>query len=214
MSHTSSPSASHLVVVAASAGGLTALETLLADLPADFGAPLIAVLHLSPDYRSMMAQVLGRFTAMQVKQVEGGDRLQPGTVYCAPPDFHVLVTEEGTLRLTHTAKVEYVRPSADALFESAAEIYGASVIAVVLSGTGRDGSDGVRAVKGAGGVVLAQDEASALHFGMPRTAAETGAVDFVLPLEEIAGKLLELTSAENTSRDAAKDTAKTTEETP
>ena len=99
--------------------------------------------------------------------------------------------------LTHTAKVEYVRPSADVLFESAAAVYAQKVIAVVLSGTGRDGKDGVRAVKEAGGVTLAQDEASAQHFGMPRAAIETGVVDFVLPLEEIALKLLELTRTEH-----------------
>ena len=184
---------SQLVVVAASAGGLLALEVLLEPLPSSFPAPLIAVLHLSPDHRSRMAEILGRFTKMNVKQVEEGDVLRAGTVYCASPDFHVLVTEERTLHLTHTAQVQYVRPSADVLFESAAAVYAQEVIAVVLSGTGRDGKDGVRAVKEAGGVILAQDEASAQHFGMPSAAIQTGMVDFVLPLEEVAAKLLELT---------------------
>ena len=173
------------------------MEVLLEPLPSSFPAPLIAVLHLSPDHRSRMAEILGRFTEMNVKQVEEGDVLRAGTVYCASPDFHVLVTDERTLRLTHTAQVQYVRPSADVLFESAAAVYAQEVIAVVLSGTGRDGKDGVRAVKEAGGVTLAQDEASAQHFGMPQAAIGTGMVDFVLPLEEVAAKLLELTQPEH-----------------
>lgn len=171
-----------------------ALETLLSALPATFGAPLVIVLHLSPDHRSKMAQILGRYTELRVKQAEEGDRLRAGTVYCAPPDFHVLVTDEHALTLTHTAQVRYVRPSADALFESAAKAFGERVVAVVLSGTGSDGANGVKAVKGRGGKVLAQNEASAAHFGMPRAALETGRVDAVLPLEEIAARLLELTT--------------------
>ena len=195
MNNAPSEPASRLVVVAASAGGLTALETLLSHLPESFPAPLVVVLHLSPDHRSRMAEILGRYTDMHVKQVEEGDALRAGTVYCAPPDFHVLVTDDRTLTLTHTVQVQYVRPSADALFESAAAVYAQEVIAVVLSGTGRDGKNGIRVVKEKGGVTLAQDEASAQHFGMPKAAIETGAVDFVLPLEELAAKLLELTSS-------------------
>ena len=183
---------SHLVVVAASAGGLAALETLLSHLPKRFPAPLVIVLHLSPDHRSHMAEILERYTDLRVKQAEEGDTLRAGTVYCAPPDFHVLVTEERTLTLTHTGQVRHVRPSADALFESAAEVFGEGVVAVVLTGTGRDAQDGTRAVKRRGGVTLAQDE-RAQYFGMPQAAIQTGMVDFVLPLEKLAAKVLELT---------------------
>ncbi len=209
MNNSPSESVPRLVVVAASAGGLVALETFLSHLPKSFPAPLVIVLHLSPDHRSMMAEVLGRYTDMRVKQVEEGDTLRAGTVYCAPPDFHVLVTDERKLTLTHTVQVQYVRPSADALFESAAQVYGAGVVAVVLSGTGRDGKNGVEVVKERGGVTLAQDEASAQHFGMPKASIETGVVDFVLPLEELATKVLELTSS-----NPEPDTKRTVEETP
>ena len=172
------------------------MGTLLSHLPASFPAPLVIVLHLSPDHRSHMAEILGRYTDLRVKQVEEGDALGAGTVYCAPPDLHVLVTEDRALTLTQTGQIQHVRPSADALFGSAAEVYGAGVVAVVLSGTGSDAEDGVKDVSAQGGTVLAQDEASAEHVGMPRAAAQTGAVDFVLPLEELAAKVLELTSPE------------------
>ena len=210
MNNSPSESVSRLVVVAASAGGLVALETFLSHLPKSFPAPLVAVLHLSPDHRSMMAEILGRYTDMRVKQAEEGDALRAGTVYCAPPDFHVLVIDEWTLMLTHTVQVQYVRPSADALFESAARVFGKGVVAVVLSGTGRDGRDGVKAVKREGGVALAQDE-SAQHFGMPQAAIQTGAVDFVLPLEELAAKVLELASSQV---DPEADSEQLIEETP
>ena len=196
MNNSPSEPPSRLVVVAASAGGLSALKTLLSHLPASFPAPLVIVLHLSPDHRSHMAEILGRRTALRVKQAEEGDALEAGTVYCAPPDLHVLVTEKRTLTLTHTGQVQYVRPSADALFGSAAEVYGADVLAVVLSGTGSDGRGGVKDVSARGGTVLAQEEASAEHFGMPRAAIQTGVVDFALPLEGLAEKLLELTHPE------------------
>ena len=192
------PLAPQLVVVAASAGGLFALETLLSGLPKAFPVPLVIVLHLSPRHRSMLAEVLRRYTELSVKQAEEGDPLRPGTVYCAPPDFHTLVTDEGTLTLSHTAQVQHVRPAADVLFESAARAYGETVIAVVLSGTGHDGADGVRVIKEHGGWVMVQDEASATHVGMPRSAIATGAVDWVLPLDRVAGKLLELITSRGT----------------
>jgi two-component system chemotaxis response regulator CheB len=186
-----------IVALAASAGGLKALSTVLAALPADLPAALVIVQHLDPRHRSLMADIIGRRTVLRVKQAEEGDRLQPGTVYIAPPDRHVLVNSDGTLSLSHSELVHFVRPSADLLFESAAASYKERAIGVVLTGTGHDGSMGVRAIKSVGGTVIAQDEATAEFFGMPEAAIRSGCVDFILPLAEIASAIISLVTGED-----------------
>jgi two-component system chemotaxis response regulator CheB len=181
-----------VVAVAASAGGLNALSQLLAGLPADFPAAVAVVQHLDPRHRSLMADILSRRTPLQVKQAEESDKLSPGTVYIAPPNKHLLVNPEGTLSLTQSVLVHFVRPSADLLFESVAASFKHRVIGVVLSGSGSDGSMGVQAIKKMGGTVIAQDEATSEFFGMPNAAIQTGCVDFILPLKEISSALVTL----------------------
>ncbi len=185
-----------IVALAASAGGLTALTVVLAELPADFPAPVAIVQHLDPRHRSLMADILGRRTRLQVKQGEEGDKLQPGWVYIAPPDHHLLVNRDESLSLSQSELVHFVRPSADLLFESMAASYGERSIAVVLTGSGSDGEMGVQAVKKRGGTVIAQDEETAEYFGMPSAAIATKCVDFILPLEEIAPALVTLVLGE------------------
>ena len=188
-----SPSvAFNVVALAASAGGLTALSRVLTDLPAQFPAALLVVQHLDPHHRSLMADILGRRTALRVKQAEEGDRFLPGTVYVAPPDRHLLVNPDGTLSLSRTELVHFVRPSADLLFESVAATSKQRAIAVVLTGTGVDGTMGVRAIKKMGGTVIVQNEQTSEFFGMPSAAIQTGCVDFILPLDEIPKALLAL----------------------
>ena len=181
-----------IIALAASAGGLKALSHVLAALPAAFPASIVVVQHLDPRHRSLMADILGRRTALQVKQAEDGGRLTPGMAYIAPPNRHLLVNPDGTLSLSQSELVHFVRPSADLLFESVAASFKDRVIAVVLSGTGSDGSMGVRAIKKMGGTVVVQDEKSSEFFGMPGAAVQTGCVDFVLPLDEIAPALVTL----------------------
>lgn len=185
-----------VVGLAASAGGLPALTEILAALPADFAAPILIVQHLDPEHRSWMAEILARHTALRVIQARGGERLAAGTVYIAPPGRHVLVGEGGELSLSDTGRVHFVRPSADVLFASLAESWGSGAIAVVLTGTGSDGADGVRAVKSHGGTVIVQDEASSRFSGMPHAAIRTGTADQVLPLGAIAAALIDLTGGE------------------
>lgn len=172
---------------------MAALSQVLSGLPADFPSPILVVQHLDRHHKSWMAEILTRRVRLDVRQAQGGEVARPGTVYIAPPDRHLLVNPQGVLSLSDAALVRYVRPSADLLFSSLAASFGAQVIAVVLSGTGQDGADGVRDVKQEGGTVIAQDEASSEFFGMPGAAIHTGAVDRVLPLREIAGYLVELT---------------------
>lgn len=190
-SHLPTP-AFDVVAIAASAGGLKALSEALSALPPDFPAAIVVVQHLDPRHRSLMAEILSRRTALAVKQAEHGDALCPGTVWIAPPDNHLLVNPDGTLSLSRSELVHFVRPSADLLFESVAASYKDRAIAVVLTGSGSDGAMGVEAIKKMGGTVIAQDESTSDFSGMPSAAVQTGRVDFVLPLDEIAAALISL----------------------
>ena len=181
-----------VVAIAASAGGLNALSTLLSGLPGDLPVAIVVVQHLDRGHRSLLAEILGRRTALHVEQAQMGAALRFGVVYVAPPDEHLLVNPDGRIVLTHSELVHFVRPSADLLFESVAGSYGRTAIAVVLTGTGSDGSLGVKAMKKKGGTVIAQDEATSEYFGMPGAAIETGCVDYVLPLPDIAAMIVRL----------------------
>jgi two-component system chemotaxis response regulator CheB len=181
-----------MVAVGASAGGLSALAALLAGLPADFPVPIAIVQHLDPDRHSLLAKILGRRTPLVVKEAAADDVFTKGIVYVAPPGYHLVVGAGRVATLTHTARVHFVRPSADRLFQSVAASC-APAIAVVLTGTGTDGAAGLTAIKAAGGVTIVQDLATSAFAGMPQAAIETGAVDFILPLDDIGPRLIELT---------------------
>jgi two-component system, chemotaxis family, protein-glutamate methylesterase/glutaminase len=181
-----------VVAVASSAGGLKALLRVLSPLPDDFEASIVVVQHLDPRHRSLMAELLSRRTSLNVKEAEEGDILKAGQVFTAPPNRHLLVNADGSLSLSESELVHFLRPSADLLFESVAAAFRERAIGVVLTGTGTDGSMGVRAIKKMGGTVIAQDEESSEFFGMPGSAIDTGIVDFVLPLGEIAPALVTL----------------------
>jgi two-component system, chemotaxis family, protein-glutamate methylesterase/glutaminase len=185
-----------IVALAASAGGLKALSDVLAAVPANFPAALVVVQHLDPRHRSRMAEILGKRTPLGVREAREGDALQPGLAFIAPPNRHLLVNADGTLSLSQSELVHFVRPSADLLFESTAAAYRERAIAVVLSGSGSDGAMGVKAIKKMGGTVIVQDERTSEFFGMPGAAQQTGVVDFVLPIEEIAPALEKLVRAE------------------
>jgi two-component system chemotaxis response regulator CheB len=184
--------ATKVVAVAASAGGVYAVQYLLAKLPKSFPAAVVVLLHLPPDYRSVFHEILARVSELPVKQAEEGDVLRAGQVYVAPPDRHVSVNADQTLSLLDTARVHFVRPSADVLFTSLAMACHAHAIAIVLTGMGSDGTPGVSVIKRMGGTVIAQDRATSQFFGMPSAAIETQDVDRVLPLDGIPGALIGL----------------------
>lgn len=181
-----------VVAIAASAGGLKAIIELLSGLPANFPASIVVVQHLGPQHRSLMAEILSRRTTLKVKDADDGERMAKSMVYIARPDMHLLVNPDGTLSLTSSELVHFVRPSADLLFESAAVSYKDRAIAVVLSGTGSDGAMGVQVIKRMGGTVIVQDEKTAEYSGMPSAAIKAVSVDFVLPLDEIVPALIAL----------------------
>jgi two-component system chemotaxis response regulator CheB len=182
----------NVVALAASAGGVEALGHILAALPADFPAAIVIVQHRTAQEPFQLPEVLSRRTVLRVEQAREGTAMRPASVFIAPPDWHLLVNVDGTLSLSHSAKVQFVRPSADRLFESLAASFGERAIAVVLTGAGSDGSGGVPIIKRMGGVVIAQDAATAEVPGMPLSAKATGAADRILPLEGIAAALVTL----------------------
>jgi two-component system chemotaxis response regulator CheB len=184
-----------VVVLATSAGGLVVLRQLLSELPANFSAAILVVQHLERHRHSFAAEILDRSTSLFVKEAEAGERLRSARVYVAPPDHHLLVNPAGILSLNQSALVNFTRPAADVLFESVAASYGKRAIAVVLTGTGKDGAAGVRAIKANGGIVIAQEQPE--FSGMPRAAIETGVVDFVLPLSKVAPALVQLVEKES-----------------
>jgi two-component system chemotaxis response regulator CheB len=185
-----------IIALAASAGGLRALTDVLSALPRDFPVALVVVQHLDPRHRSLMAEILGKRTSLVVKEAREGDTLERGVALIAPPNRHLLVNPDRTVSLSQSELVHFVRPSADLLFESTAAAYKERAIAVVLSGSGRDGAMGVKAIKKMGGTVIVQDEKTSQFFGMPEAAQQTGLVDFILPLPEIAPALRTRVSGE------------------
>jgi two-component system chemotaxis response regulator CheB len=174
-----------VIAIASSAGGIHALMAILSTLPGDLRVPVLIVQHLDRRHRTVIAEVLERRSEIACKLADDGEPAKPGVAYIAPPDRHMLVGTDGTLQLSDSEMVHFLRPSADLLFESVAGAYNERAIAVVLTGTGTDGAMGVRAIKARGGTVIVQDPATAEFSGMPKASLDTQVVDFVLPVGEI-----------------------------
>ena len=181
--------AGRAIAIAASTGGPAALHLILASLTVNRIPPILIVQHIAEGYVGGLAQWLDQETALTVKVASHGDVLKPNTVYLAPDARHLTVSLRGRVALSDDPPVECFRPSADVLFESAARAFGASLTAVMLTGMGCDGVRGLRHVRERGGRIIAQDEASAAVFGMPKAAAEEGLVDEVMALPSIAAGL-------------------------
>jgi two-component system chemotaxis response regulator CheB len=185
------PGSYGLVVIAGSAGALGALREVLSALPADYPLPVVVVQHRSTRPRDLLPPLLARGCALPVRAVTEGEPIAPGTVYVAPPDLHLVINPDRTFGLMDGHRIKFLLSSANPLFTSAAQVLG-PVIGVVLSGSGTDATDGVQAVKAAGGIVVVQDAATAKYVGMPAAAIASGAVDRVLPVDRIGPLLAEL----------------------
>ena len=183
-----------VIAMAASEGGLQALSVILGGLPADFPAAIAIVMHVSPHHESILAKILDRRSQLEVREAKTGDFLCPSCVFVAPPNHHLSVAQDGRLKLSSSSaqKIHYARPSAEPLFASVAKVFKKNAIAVVLTGGDGDGSFGVQIIKDQGGQVIAQDRPTSENFSMPESSIRTGDVDFVLPLDEIGPKLIEL----------------------
>jgi two-component system chemotaxis response regulator CheB len=173
----------------------------------DFPAAIAIVMHLAPDHKSLLAEILKCRTDLQVKQAHTGDVLAPSHIFIAPPNHHLFVVPGGRLKLSsaHAEKIHFARPSAEPLFASVAKVYTTNAIAVVLTGGDGDGSFGVQIIKENGGMVIAQDRPTSENFSMPETSIKTGDVDFILPLEEIAPMLIALVWAGKKTPEAKKE---------
>jgi two-component system chemotaxis response regulator CheB len=181
-----------LVVVAASSGGLEALLAIFSGLPAEFPIPIAVVLHRSLQVPEILATLLGSHTRLRVKTAAPGETPHAGTIYVAPPHRHLVLAQDRTFAFQHVHLVHHTQSAADPLFLSAASVLGDRVVAVVLSGGDVDGAAGASAIGVAGGVVLAQNQATAKSFSMPAATIATGHVDAVLPPGGIATALVSL----------------------
>jgi two-component system chemotaxis response regulator CheB len=179
------------IVIAASTGGPMALCQLCSGLPADFPIPILLVQHNTSGFDKGFVQWLDGYAGLNVHLAEEEIIPSKGNVYVAPTDKHLTLGEKG-IEFDDSEPVNNQKPAADILFKTAAEKYGNSLVGIVLTGMGSDGAEGIRCIKNAGGITIAQDEASSMIYGMPSAAVETGCVDMILPLNEIAQKLITL----------------------
>ena len=179
---------SNAVVIGASTGGPKALVYLIENLPKVFNLPIFIVQHMPKGFTLSFAERLNNLTPASVVEAEDGMRIENGKIYLAPGDFHLRL-ENGKIKLSSEEKIHGVRPAVDYLFTSASDIYKDRLVGIILTGMGRDGTQGMRDIKRAGGSTIAQDEMTSVVFGMPGSAIGAGVADEVLSLEEISKTL-------------------------
>jgi two-component system chemotaxis response regulator CheB len=190
---TLSPKRVEMVVIGASTGGPNALAELFPTFPPDWSVPLVIVQHMPPDFTTRLAERLTEKSRLRVREGVASEAVSAAQAWVAPGGYHLLVRREGQtvrLALNQEPPVNSCRPSVDVLFRSAAEVYGAGVLAVVLTGMGQDGLHGCECIRAAGGQVLAQDEASSVVWSMPGAVVEAGLADRVLPLEHLGPEIV------------------------
>ena len=183
-----------IVAVGTSTGGPPALRTVLGELPGTFPVPVVVVQHISKGFTDGLARWLNETIALRVKLAEAGEPLLAGNVYIAPDEVHLQVTGRGKVALLKESPMDGHRPSVTALFNSVAKQYGRNAVGVLMTGMGRDGANGLYAMKQEGAYTIAQDEASSIVFGMPKEAINMGAAGEVLALQKIGQKIKELIS--------------------
>jgi two-component system chemotaxis response regulator CheB len=177
------------IVIGASAGGVEALGLILPALPAKFKPALLIVLHLPRERPSLLVEIYEKRCALPIREAEDKEPIEPGTVYFAPPDYHMLVERNRQIALSTDEPVHYSRPSVDVLFESAADVFGNRLLGVILTGANEDGASGLHAIHRAGGVTVVQQPDSAKVPLMVVSALQRHPADFVLSLPQIAALL-------------------------
>lgn len=189
----------YVIVIGASAGGVEALISLVKNIPAPFPAPILILQHRSSDQPSLLAELLAKSARLPVVRGIEGQPIHPGMIIVAEPGNHMKI-QDNRISLDDGPSVCHVKPAADVLFSSAAKYFGKRVIGVILTGSGHDGTEGCRNIKKAGGLTIAQDEESSIFFQMPGSAIRAQCIDYVLPLNDIAAKLVEITREESHGR--------------
>ncbi|HSN59085.1 MAG TPA: chemotaxis response regulator protein-glutamate methylesterase [Clostridiaceae bacterium] len=180
------------VVIGASTGGPRALYAVITKLPEDLGVPVFIVQHMPEGFTKAFADRLNTNSMMKVQEASHLQLVEINNVYIAPGGYHMEVMSDNKIHLNREPSIWGVRPAADRLFSSAAEVYGTGLLSVVLTGMGRDGAKGTEDVKNAGGTTISEDESTCVIYGMPKAAYETGKVDFVSPVDKISDKILKL----------------------
>ncbi len=183
-----------VIVIGASTGGLKALKAILSVLPSEFALAVIIVMHRHKDTDGYLEQTLDNECKMHVKQADEKEEIKAGVVYVAPPNYHLLIEDDGTFSMSVEGAVNYARPSVDVVFESASEVYGKGLIGVILTGANKDGSLGLKKIKESGGLAIVQTPETSEAEEMPRAAIASVSPDYVLPLDEIGQLLRKLES--------------------
>lgn len=179
-----------VVGIVCSTGGPKALKNILSRLPADFPAGIAIVQHLSDGFERELISWLNLTSAIEVRPAAPGDKIKPGIAYLAVSGSHLIVREYGILDLIDTEPVWSLKPSGDVLLSSISKVYGSNAIGVILTGMGRDGAEGLKQIKSAGGRTIAQDKSTSLIFGMPKMAIQMGVIDKIVPLGAISDELI------------------------
>ena len=178
------------IVIGVSSGGLNAMKIMFSLLPADFKIPVIIVQHISARSENQWIHLLNAKSNLSVKEADEKEKIKPGFVYIAPPNYHLLIEKNKTLSLSVEERVNFARPSIDVLFESAAEAYKDKLIGVVLTGANNDGANGLKRIREYGGLTIVQDPATAESSYMPASAIAANQPDYILPLTEIIDLLI------------------------
>ncbi|GAB4024359.1 chemotaxis protein CheB [Spirosoma koreense] len=181
-----------LVVIGGSTGSIDVLMQVLPALPVPLSFSLVIVVHRKNTSDSALADLLALKTALPLKEIDDKDSIVPGTIYLAPADYHVLLEQDATFSLDDSEKVNYSRPSIDVTFESAAEVYGPTMVGILLSGANADGTNGLIAIKQAGGRTAVQNPETAMVAYMPQQAIQHAPIDWVLDVAELIQTLQRL----------------------
>lgn len=180
------------VVIGASTGGPKALQEVLTKFPANLGVPVFVVQHMPEGFTKVFSERLDKACAMRVVEAAEGMRINKDTIYIAKGGQHMTVGANNVIRLNEEPPIWGVRPAVDKLFNSAIKVYGGNLVSAILTGMGRDGADGTSNIKDSGGITISEDKSTCTIYGMPKAAFETGKVDLVAPLNEIAGRIIKI----------------------
>ena len=180
------------IVIGASSGGMNAIKMIAKHLPLNFSIPIIMVLHLSPQSNGQWISFLNVEGNIKIKEADEKERPEPGVIYVAPPNYHLLIEKDKTFSLTIDERVNFARPAIDVLFESAAEVYKSALIGIVITGSNNDGTKGIKKIKENGGLVVVENPQTAESSFMPASAIAAAKADHILPLEDIIKLLINI----------------------
>lgn len=182
-----------IAAIGTSTGGPPALQAVIPNLPANFPVPVLVVQHMPPTFTKSLANRLDGLSRLQVKEAEIGDKVEKGVVYIAPGDQHMVLTKQGTstyIKLSNEPADSLYKPSVDVMLNSVADYYRTTTLAVIMTGMGQDGIEGLKKIKAGGGIVIAQNEESCVVYGMPRAAVEAKITDRISPVSRIANDMV------------------------